>query len=302
MYAWVWCIFKDKKYLSGLFPSVYSLKTKYEKVLLYTSDIILDEKGEEDKQLLDTLSLFFDKLIKVEYIEVESKNLKTKKQNDKYKSWIDKSYTKWNLLTLTEYKKVMFVDCDVIFLKDVDNLFDLPTPSGTFSSPWGNRYLEGGFGIDINMYPTNHGDTISHNLITKTIKNNKNSVAVIGTMVLLEPNQKHFEMYMEYLQKNKPYGFRWCNSGFDEQSITMFYSEILKKDWYFIHQRYNYIPWKKNWLNSEDVPYVYHYFNIEKPWEMDEELYEDLKPFYNACREIKNKHPNLIYIKTKSKI
>lgn len=298
MNAWVWCVFGGKRYLSGLFPSVYSLigKSKYHRVLLYTRDVITNDKDEVDQCLLKTFTLFFDKIVEVEYITFHSKDMKTKKQNDIYKSWIDKSYTKWNLLNLTDYNKVMFIDSDVIFLENIDTLFDLPCPSGTFSSPWGNRFVKDG-GINLDMYPVNHGEKISHKTITKTVKYGKNTVAVIGTMVLLKPDKTHFQQLIDYIQTNIPYGYKGCNSGFDEQSITLFYSSVLNMDWYFIHQRYNYIPWKTNWLSKEDVPCVYHYFNKQKPWEMNEEEYPDLKSFYDVCREMKNKYPEISYIK-----
>lgn len=305
MYAWVWCIFGGQRYLSGVFPSVFSLlnKTKHHRVLLYTRDVLVDETGKEDESLLTTFTQYFDKVFEVDYITVSSKCMKTKKQNSIYNSWIDKSYTKWNVLNLTDYSKVIFVDSDVIFLdtpkNDIDSLFELQTPAGTFSTPWGNRFISQG--IDIYMYPTRHGDKISHKVVTETIKTHPNSTAVIGTMILLEPNKLHFKMFIEYLSSHTPYGFPGCNSGFDEQSITMFYSDILKRDWTFIHQRYNFIPWKTKWLKRGDTPYVYHYFNKEKPWDMEEDSYPDLKPYYDIVKEISNKYPKNNYIKSKSK-
>ena len=306
MYAWVWCIFGGPRYLSGIFPSVFSLKgkTKHDCVLLYTRDVCVNNQGEIDATLVKTFSEHFDKVVEVDYITVESKPMKTKKQNTIYSSWIDKSYTKWNILRLTEYSKVMFIDSDVIFLdtpvNDIDTLFELKCPAGTFSTPWGNRFTDN-FGIDIKMYPQTHGDTVSHKTITHTIKTHKNCTAVIGTMLLLEPNMDHFLRFKEYISTHTPYGYSGCNSGFDEQSITMFYSDILKRDWTFIHQRYNFIPWKQSWLEKGDTPYVYHYFNKDKPWDMEEGSFEDLKPYYDVVKMFLYKYPKNNYIKTKIK-
>ena len=40
------------------------------------------------------------------------------------------------LLALTQWKKVMFCDADLCFVRNADDLFDLPAPAGCFSTPW----------------------------------------------------------------------------------------------------------------------------------------------------------------------
>lgn len=61
-----------------------------------------------------------------------------------YSTWVDVSFTKWNALSLTDYDKVMFVDADKIALSNIDELFTLPAPAGTFSSPWSYPFAKEG--------------------------------------------------------------------------------------------------------------------------------------------------------------
>jgi len=232
----------------------------------------------DDVTELKLLSQVFTKLIKVDYLQFKSKNMKTRKQQEIYGSWIDKSYTKMNCLSLIEYKKVLFMDADTIVLKSIDHLFELRTPAGTFSSPWGDKY--GGY-ISLGMYPKDHKKSVHPSMVERAM--NSNSVAVIGTTLLLEPDKKMFEEYKSYVSSNQPFGFPKCNSGFDEQSITTFYSRkgII---WTHIHQQYNFIPWKHNWKVKD--PYVYHFFNKDKPWMLDPTEYKDLSEYYKVVKEM----------------
>lgn len=285
-YAYVWCVFGGEKYLNGAIPSAFSLNTQYDKVLMYTDDVSFDK---------DILKNVFNVFFKIDYIQIPSKKMTTEKQEEIYGDWIDRSYTKWNCLLLTQYTKVIFVDSDFIFLNPPpkhshpDTLFKLTAPSGTFSTPWSKNFMKNG-GIDISMYPSIHTSIVRKEIIDSAVKF-KNSVAVIGTMILLEPSEEDFRDYLSYIKRNIPFGFKGCHSGFDEQSITIFYTEVKKKDWVFIHQRYNYIPWKTNWLEPGDKPVVYHYFNKQKPWDTKRDEYEDLKVYFDTVDKLLEKYP-----------
>lgn len=276
LFAYVWLIFGGNFYIPGVLPSAYSVKkteTKHDLVLMYID-------GELTHQELDLLSTIFTKLVKVPYLQYKSKRMKTAKQQEMYGDWIDKSYTKANCLNLTEYKKVLFMDADTIVLKNMDHLFDMTAPAGTFSSPWGDRYR--GY-IPLGMYPKDHDKNVSLHMIDKAVTSG--GVVAIGTTMLLEPNRKDFDDYTAYVYSNQPFGFPKCNSGFDEQSITYFFSKIKGVMWKHIHQQYNFIPWKHNWLSGE-TPYVYHFFNKEKPWLLDPVEYTDLKVYYQTVSDM----------------
>jgi alpha-N-acetylglucosamine transferase len=75
--------------------------------------------------------------------------MKSKKQNEIYGSWIHNSFTKWNIFNpkhFPEIDKVILVDADMMFLQNCDELFELPAPALTFSSPWAKPYMTTKFG------------------------------------------------------------------------------------------------------------------------------------------------------------
>ena len=109
-------------------------------------------------------------------------------------------------------------------------------------------------------------------------------------MVLLNTNRdKTVVSFEEWLKKNEPFGFPKCKSMTDEQSIVKY---LIDKQWHHIDESYNAIPWKWEWLKGH-VPKVYHYFNVEKPWHMDPNKWEDIEPWWQLASEIVAKYPNL---------
>lgn len=104
--AYVWVIFKGDRYIPGVLASAYSVKrtnTKYDLICLVTPDV--SNIGRKE------LAKICNKVIEINYIRVTRPKLKTTRQKELYKTWIDVSYTKWNILNLTQYKKVFFFRC-----------------------------------------------------------------------------------------------------------------------------------------------------------------------------------------------
>jgi lipopolysaccharide biosynthesis glycosyltransferase len=222
--------------------------------------------------------------------------LKTQRQNQFYGSWISSSFTKWNLLQFTCYQKVMFVDADKIILKNIDHLFELRAPAGTFSVPWadGSSKFKAGGGM-MDPYETKHGSLIP----TKSVDAGLyayNSFVLIGTMVLMEPNMDHFKQFQSMLSKLQPFGFRNCNSGLDEQSIVHFYHSLIKKQWTMIDPVYNYVPWHPQWIACKSQPgwkpNVFHYFNT-KPWTQSRQAWPDLEAWWQTVGFLVDRLPNL---------
>jgi len=270
--AWVVLVMKGDAYVPGALVTAQSIKrtkTKYDVVCMITNDV---KKREE-------LELVFDKVVEVPYISAISNKLSGEKQNKIYEKWINTAYTKWNCLNLTEYNKVMIVDADKIFLRNIDELFDLPAPAGTFSNPW----------VKSNYTSLQHGKPIS---TVEIAKNLHNGVVATGTMVLLNTHDtktlQQTPTFPEWLKKNEPFGSPKCKSMTDEQSIVKY---LINKTWHHIDESYNAIPWKWDWLKGR-VPKVYHYFNVEKPWNMDPNKWEDIEPWWALAGEIIAKHPN----------
>jgi alpha-N-acetylglucosamine transferase len=135
--AYVSLVMCGDSYVAGAIPLAASLKmsgTKYECVCMVTKDV--------SDQARRQLSTVFDRVIEIDYVEARCCPLATPVQNQVYGGWINKSFTKWCLLTLIEYEKVLFMDSDVIVLRNLDELFELATPAGTFSNCWGWPYMK----------------------------------------------------------------------------------------------------------------------------------------------------------------
>ena len=130
-YAYVWALFKGDRYLAGVLISAWSIKrtnTKYDLICLVTPDV--SNIGRKE------LAKICNKVIEINYIRVTRPKLKTTRQKELYKTWIDVSYTKWNILNLTQYKKVFFLDADTIVTKNIDSVFDKKKISVNFYNPW----------------------------------------------------------------------------------------------------------------------------------------------------------------------
>lgn len=56
--------------------------------------------------VVEALASEFNAVFQVPYLEYNCKKMTTKKQQKYYGHWIERSFTKWNVLALTMYKKV----------------------------------------------------------------------------------------------------------------------------------------------------------------------------------------------------
>jgi len=260
-YAYVTLLMKGDAYLSGLralSASLHATGTAYDLVCMITPDV----DGELVAPLVTTVQ-------QVEYLNYETKELKTVKQRQTYGSWIASSYTKWAALTLTSYEKVLFLDLDVVVLENLDALFELQAPAATFSNAWAQPYLKGR-GALFNPYSElKHGDSVPAVAIAQGLMR---SFVLIGTTVLLQPSLADFAAYQEMVQSQQPYGREGCYSGSDEQSLASFY----QTQWTHIGQRYNMIPWhQKSWLPVGETSAVAHYSG-QKPWLQKRDAWPDL--------------------------
>jgi hypothetical protein len=282
--AYVWLLMKGDKYLPGIYASVYSIirTTPNADLIIMVTPDVSDECIKILTKLAINVELF---VVKIKYLEFETFNLKTQKQENLYSTWKSVSYTKWNILLLP-HKKALFLDADVIVTKNIDHLFDIQTPAGPFNNafvrPFGQlpSYLTGPKGLD--GYP-------EHNtLVDKKEINNmlyRNGTVLVASTILLEPSKEHFDKYVSMMEMLRPFGFPRCFSMVDEQSIVYFYTFILGQDWHNIHHQYNLIAWKKGFLAEGVIPYVIHYFSDVKPWDLCYDAYPDVSSWYKIAAE-----------------
>lgn len=282
--AYVCLVMKGDAYIPGAIVVAHSIRetdTKNDIVCMVTPDV--SPGG------INQLQIVFDYVQPVDYIEAETKHLRTKKIENRYGEWKSVAYTKWNLLNMTQYKKVMFMDADLIVVENIDSLFGLQTPAGTFSLSQAKPFAKKGL---YNPYKTvAHGNPVDR----KEIKKGLSSFVCIGTSLVITPNAKHFKMYVEMIRSMEPFGFEQCVNGPDEQSIVWFYHSVLGKQWTHISQSYNMIPWKqKGWMpRGGNNPHVLHYVCEEKPWNLKRDAWEDLALWWRYADDVENCYESL---------
>lgn len=277
-YAYVSLLMFGESYLPGvkaLSASIKASGSKHDFVLMITDDV-----------KVESVAPYVDRVARVKYLKYPSTPMRTQAQRNAYGDWIESSYTKWNCLALTEYSKILFLDLDLIVLRNIDHLFDLPAPAATFSSPNDDSHVAPLPGKQVpmsNLYgDMKHGATVSNDAIRESLKG---SYVATASVVLLRPSMEDYcginRMVMSASTDGKKRGYGWpqCNSGVDEQSIVEYY---LTKGatWTHISQIYNMIPWRKNWLPKQgSEPYIYHFIG-PKPWSMKRGQWEDLSTWF----------------------
>ena len=279
-FAYVTLVMKGDYYIPGaivLAQTLWETGTKLDLVCMVTRDVL--DAG------VQTLKLFFTRVCVVEYINAAYRPMFTRKQNQKYASWMSQSLTTFRCLGLQEYKKVCFIDSDVAVLKNMDEIFELNAPAGTFDSYFRKSNVPP-------FYPClNHGQVVPRRVIQNALQSGQH--VAIGNCMLLAPHggdvKNEFETYVDEFKRlnHDMIGFTHNISGTNEQMITDFYTNHLKSDWTHIDLRFQCIPWKP--LSFSPDPYLYHYFNV-KPWSMNESEFPDLSVWWSAARRAVQRH------------
>uniref|UniRef100_A0A6C0I1S3 Glycosyltransferase n=1 Tax=viral metagenome TaxID=1070528 RepID=A0A6C0I1S3_9ZZZZ len=299
-YAWCMLVIGDIEdgYLIGALVCAKSLKeqhTQYPIILMVTEEIW--QTLQKNETIYNEV---FDSIVIVPIIEHPTLEFKSERQKEMYEHWINKSFTKWNCLTLTEYNKVILLDADMVFTSNCDELFELRAPAGCFSQPWAFPYQK--HGALYNPYIKSnkrwllnrdipHGATIKACIIRDTIFTKKSPTFAVGAfMVLLEPNIEDYTLLLDIIKSQTVYGKNMAHfggntirsiSGSDETAISLLYS-YKNIDFTHIHQKFAAAMWKHEWVPSGEERAI-HYFGKTKPWNMHIEEYPDLQIWWNIA-------------------
>ena len=284
--AYVTLVMMGDRYSIGACVLAYSLlkhSPDHDRVCMVTPDVSEDAK--------DNLRGVFDRVVEVDYIRDNYVGrLRNRKIEGIYGKWKNVSLTKWRILELTQYSKVIFMDADTIAVGNIGDLFELPTPAATFSLSQAHPYTKKGLS---NPYASlRHGEVVSKKMIEKGLS----LFVCIGTTVVLTPSVDDFQKYVSSLKVFRREGYSKCINGPDEQSICRFYNEIKKERFTHIDQSYNMIPWKESTWGCGKQSYVLHYPSKVKPWEMLEGEWEDLKSWFDMKREMED------YLKSRKRV
>ena len=104
------------------------LAPEYDRVCMVTSDV-----SARARQLLSTL---FTHVTDVPYIDIKPIHVK---KSERLAFVYSRTFTKLNVLGLTQYEKVAYLDADTLPMKNVRGLFGYDTPAGVFIGclrPW----------------------------------------------------------------------------------------------------------------------------------------------------------------------
>ena len=280
--AYVVLVMSGDAYVPGALLTAFTIgradgpSRRADLVCMVTSDVSESARA--------SLALVYDRVVEVPLIEAPVRRMHTAKQEKKYGGWSSKAFTKWNCLSFTEYDRIIFMDADTLVVSSIDELFDVATPAGTFSSPWAIPYARNGRTAGMrNPYKSlRHLDAVPDSAIRDGLDG---AFVVIGTTVVLTPSLDDFNRIKEILKETSPFGSSACNSGMDEQLLVSLYLD-LGRSWTYIHQLFNFIPWHRQWLCDADrPPRVFHFFS-DKPWTMPRASWPDLELFWECVQAL----------------
>jgi lipopolysaccharide biosynthesis glycosyltransferase len=295
-YAWVVLVMIGDAYVPGalvLAESILETNTTCDLVCMVTQDV--SERG------INALHTMYTSVVKVPYITMNKiPRFITAKQRKWYSKWINRSFTKWNIFDpdiFGQYEKVALLDADMVFVKNCDAIFDIPTPAQTFSTPWAIPYCQNGGIKNYYLSPRElkNGDKVPLDSIKQA---RKDGFVGRGSMVLATPDAALFStirnLITQGLQNSK------CASGFDEQILADAYI-TLDITPYNIHQQYNWVVGKDMWLippctsssKPTTEPSVYQWYGIPKPWIMPRDSWPDLRMWWNIAHTICRMHSEL---------
>ena len=243
--AYVTLVMKGDFYTPGALALAQSLRntgTKHALVCMVTEDV----------EGVGALSEVFDRVVTVEYLTYDTWKLAKKKSEIRYGTWMSVALTQYQCLGLVEYSKVCFLDADVLVRRNMDCVFDVRTPAGTF--------VDGG---------KIFGDLVYPEEIRKMVAD-KAYVCPASSLVF-SPGIAVYNKFVDYV--NKLYheqggvlGVKGMKSGVNEQIIAFFYSFRLRLNWTNLGSAFQHCWWAKPDPTIRR-PFLHHYVEARKPWE-----------------------------------
>ena len=247
--AWVTLVLGyDLAYVAAasvLATALKRLETKAECVCMVTPDVPDSARDDLDK--------VFDHVVEVPYLETLALQKYSERFDAMYNYWLDKSFTKCGMFALVEYKKVIFLDADMLPLENPDVLFDCPAPAGICSSVKDaseNRRL--------------HGVPLPRLLIDESLKNGQGNYGVRGCLLIMKPDLNVYHQIRSKVDKMTYCGSLESMVGPDEYLITQHFQD----EWHHVHAKYGWVSWADRQDLGEE-PCFLHYVS-QKPWDEGE--------------------------------
>lgn len=285
MFAIATLVMNGNKYIPGAVALGNSLRlfSKAILVCMVTTDVT------ERQPLID----IFDEVIEVRKISVDTPKMATAGMERVYRSWISDSPTKWNILGLDKFNKVLFMDADMIAIAPLDEIFLLDVPAAMFDSHFVNKYTvdeKYAFETSLNMNnpygDPQHGDKIAPEKIESVISSSDQVFFPNGGLVLVEPSKFAMNLLMRDVQSLASESTGW--GGVDEWVIMMFYHQN-GYTWTHISMEYNVAAYHTYQIFGGRTK-VLHFVSQNKPWTEKESVIKREYPIhldtYNTWRKI----------------
>ncbi len=253
-------LFGNGLYLPGACISAYLHREFINK---YNYDIklvvMVDEKIYEYKKELEK---YFDEVIKINFFEVKLNQKYF--VIEKYSKWMKYLINKWQILKLTNYKKVLFIDIDILPIdKDFYKVFENRTPGFLSQGVLKNNEI-----IEPKDMITNSNlNEIELNMNTCYKFSNNLNRSIDAGFVLLEPDIQLYNEYFKFIKEcagDNGY-ISLHTSGIDETTLLIFFMFYKKIPVYSISYQYAVIPWEKLNYNKNKVKGV-NFLSLYKPW------------------------------------
>ncbi|EMR08293.1 hypothetical protein PNEG_03138 [Pneumocystis murina B123] len=254
-------------YLNGILTLNYTLikvKTRYPLLVIYTS-----------KCQATALSILEKSGIKTKYVEMLQPSITLNYGTDTKR--FNECFNKLRVFELFEYERVVFIDSDMIFMKNADELFDIPLDRGFIAcahacvcNPRKKRH-----------YPkewvsSNCAYTAQQNLHSGSLISCSYGIKMLNSgLVVLNPNPEEFAIILDHVRNCEKYPLSMLN--FAEQSLL---SCLYEEKWMPLPYIYNALKTlrtvhEKLW-NDDDVK-ILHYI-LDKPWHDENESLNSQDP------------------------
>lgn len=281
-YAIVTLLMISDSYLPAVLTLGYSIR-KVNPDLRKQIDLVCMVTPDITEQAKKDILTIYDKVIEINYIEIKPENIHHKDVN--IRKIYGKTFTKINCLKLVQYKKIIFIDADMIVVKpELFSLFNLKTPAGIYRG-CSKPYTSEGVKKFNDLYCTEikHGKKINSKFINENVNCKGDAFGgVESTLLVLKPNMKDYNGMIEMMKKleNK----KILNG--DTYLFTFYY----KNQWYDIDLRFD-----GGWTNPYEHPEIITvdlYGNQGKPWDLDKvksiSNYPDVKYWISKYKEYYN--------------
>ena len=250
-------IFTNPLYLVGACLSAWTHRqfiTKYN--LGIDLVVMVDEPIFKYKEELEK---YFDYIKLIDLIEMKL----SPKYNViyKYSQWMKYSISKWNILKLDNYDKILFLDIDILPIdKDFYSVFDFDTPG----------IMVRGLNFEPNVLASpelfiDNPQNYKNNEYSKLALELKHSLD--AGFILVRPSKTLFDEYIEFIkicEGSEGYISKY-DSGVDETTLLMFFMFYKKIPVHLIPYNYAPIPWDKFPYDKNKILGI-NFLSMIKPW------------------------------------